>query len=330
MEAPSKDYRQMAEAYQIANAPVFTRNAVDYYQSLCNPFDYPSKIPLGFPVKSNAVHLSYRVPLIFNGASVLIGANSYTLTTAGTDVVFWFNPNRFDASSMLQASFTSVVSATTIFTNWIDQATSKGFATNYASYRLVSAGIRFKYSATTLYAIGQIIASESNARLITDYGTGATGLANFQADVDNEIIPFGTFISKPDGTVYSSVYSPTDLGSLDFINTSLIDANNQDWSVFLDFNGWNGSGGLSGYLEIAVNYECVPYGTYEQLLSPTLNPGGTHGPVMQVVAKANEKKEKISKEEAMKMADILNPSYVGKKAAEGILDFGKSVWDMIS
>lgn len=272
----SRAFKSLAQQ----NLPKVMHNpgAAEYYASLCDPWNNTAKVPLGFQVKSCAMHYIYRVPIILNASSVLIGNNAYTLTTPGTDVVFWFNPNQFDAAPLLQASFTSAVSGSTIFYNWFNQVVPKGYSANFSSWRLVSAGIRYYNYSAPLYTQGLLISSASNARSAADYGTGGTGYAAFIADPDNKLSPLHT------GLVESITYTPTDLGDLDFISTSAVQADNQDWAACIVFNGWNSSSGISGYIEVAVNYEGIPFGPSEMLVNPTVTPGGTTQDAEAVIA----------------------------------------------
>lgn len=253
----------------------------DYARSLCDPWSGGAKIPLGMAVKSNQTSLVYRLPVTILGTALNIAGSAFTLTTAGTTVSFWFNPNQFDAAALL--SFSATQGGATHFATWTAIASSKGFSTQMASYRLVSAGLRFIYTGADLYAKGMCFSGITNARGSNDYGSGVAGFSNFITDPDTILTPLAT------GRLFSHCYSPIDLDSMSFISTAITDANMYDWSVFCSFDGYDSVNGFSGYLDLAVNYETIPYGIYEQLLGPTTNPGGTQQDVKRAIDKSKEK-----------------------------------------
>ncbi|MBP7541557.1 MAG: hypothetical protein KA802_16675 [Saprospiraceae bacterium] len=238
-----------------------------YAKSLCDPWNNPAKIPLGFPVKSTCTQLVYRIPISILSTALNIGGTSYTLTLAGNAVAFWFNPNKFDSAFMFNSSCTN--GAQTLFANWNANGTSKGYVSQMASFRLVSAGIRFVYTGAALYAKGQVFANSGNARDQTDYGTSGTGYTNFITDPDTVIYPIVA------GLQVQRTYMPIDLDSMSFIATNITDSNMQDWSAFIAIDGYDSVNGISGYFDMSINYECIPSGVYEQLIGPSINPGGS-------------------------------------------------------
>jgi len=270
--------RTLAE--QVAFSQIFPKDdprVLDYAESLYDPWAHPSKIPLGFPVKSSCTTLTYKLPLNISGTTFTVGSSSYTMTAAGGSVGFWFNPNMFDSANLFQATYTG--SGITMFSNWSAVATSKGYATQMASYRVVSAGIRFFYTGAPLYAKGQLFSGATNARSNTDYG----GYPNFIADPDTCITPLNA------ACAVRYTFTPIDLDSMSFISTNVTDANFSDWSVFMALDSYDSVNGCSGYFDICVNYEVIPYGSYEQLLGPTMNPGGTAEDIKRAIEKSKEK-----------------------------------------
>jgi len=279
MEPSTKNYRQELGYGQVLSK---TADVRDYVRSLQDPWSGAAKIPLGFPVKSSCTSFTYKLPVSVVGTTFTIGSSVYTLTTAGTAVGFWFNPNQFDSANLFQATYTG--SGITMFSNWSAVATSKGYATQMASYRLVSAGIKFIYTGASLYAKGQLFSGACNARSNTDYG----GYSNFIADPDTTINPLNSYCCV------AYAFTPIDLDSMSFISTNVTDANFSDWSVFMSLDSYDSTNGCSGYFDICVNYEVIPYGSYGQLLGPTLNPGGTQEDVRRAVREAKEVPKKPS------------------------------------
>jgi len=230
--------------------------AVDRYaESLCDPWSGGAKIPLGFPVKSTCTQLVYRIPVSIVGSSFRIGSTTQALTTAGSPVSFWFNPNQFD--SVIQFQWSATTSPVVHFTDWQGVSPVKGYTTQMASFRLVSAGIKLVYTGAVLYAKGLCFSGSTNARTTSDYSTGATGYANFQSDPDTRLTAF-----QP-GLICEHTYRPIDIDSMNFISAATMDVNNQDWSCFISFDGYDSVNGLSGYFDICVNYETIPFGQYE-------------------------------------------------------------------
>jgi len=281
-----------------------------YAHSLLNPWGCPSKIPLGFPVKSAISTFTYKMPLNISGTTITIGTASYTTTSAGSSVGFWFNPNMFDNANLFQISYTA--SGLTLFSNWSAVAVSKGYATQMASYRVVSAGIKFIYTGAQLYAKGQLFSGATNARSNTDYG--GSGFSNFVADPDTIITPLAS------GATVKHTFMPIDLDSMSFISTTVTDANFSDWSVFLAIDSYDSVNGASGYFDICVNYETIPYGTYEQLLGPTMNPGGTHEDVKRAVDAAKKQKDVI---EGKDQAPHRPTEEISRQALDWIGRYGK-------
>jgi len=284
MDTPTRDFDRLAsKRAEVDTYLNFTPARVDaYVASLMDPWSCTSKIPLGFPVKTTVNELRYKIPVSTAGSLATIGGNTFAIIT-GSPLYFWFNPNQFDSVNMLSVTTNGTSPALTLFTNWFPIMPSKGFVQYYSAYRVVSAGVKFVYTAAPLYARGVCFTNTSTARTATEVGTGNAGYSNLINEPDTKIN------SLSPGVIFSETYSPPDIDSLTFVSTSVVDPNRQEWSLYFGFENYDSVNSFSGYLDIAVNYELIVSMSSDQVIPSEVNEGGSEHHIQRAL---KEKKDR--------------------------------------
>jgi len=262
-------------------------NYESYKATLEHPFDvYGVKVPTGYPVKSSTIckHNMFPVSVIESspGTYTINVAGTNTNVSTPTPIAFGFQPTfYFDATSNLQVSFAGQSPAAYLFTTWSNVMVSNSWSSNFSQYRVVSAGMRYRYTGAPLYASGNVSTNVTNLAAFNSYSMGASSNSTSRWYQDPDIKNHE--ITAP----IEIVYTPADISCLEFNNIAndISDYVGNDWLAFLLVDNANWTEGFSFYIETVINYECVATASFDPIS------GGTEaadGNVVEVIEQAKE------------------------------------------
>lgn len=231
--------------------PEWTR----YVDSLYHPFDYTGvKIPTGYPVKSVSVTKHEQCYITINSLGTILSypGGTIALVNQGTPFTIAFNPSiAFDAAAVLQITADGGAGSVYLL-NYSNVSQTNTWSTNYSGSRLVSAGLRYRYTGPPIYAAGYTIASSTNNRVTTDITT----LAQLLQDPDN--------VTRPITKEVELLWMPIDENSTDWNSMSQITTLTESIN-YLSFFGYNYSQGFSIMVDYVTTWELIPRPAFEPI-----------------------------------------------------------------
>ena len=189
------DYAHLVAGPVTARRPIQDKEIyARYLASLEDPFSIQGiKTPTGYPIKTTTIakHNIFNVNVNQSSQGVYtidVGGTNTNVAVA-TPIAFGFQPSvTFDAATNLQVSFAGQSPAAYLFTSWSNVMISNGWASNYSSYRIVSAGMKYRYTGAPLYAQGTVSATVTNLSAFTAYAVSPTSNSTslFYQDPDTQ------------------------------------------------------------------------------------------------------------------------------------------------